>query len=315
LRKAGIAFFVFALSDDSKQQQTVLCPFRRLQGAKPPAPDKHLIVQERQITMKQSKDKIVIIDFGMGNIRSVQKACAFLGCEGELIQEPEKLMTAAKAILPGVGAFGDAAAVLAERGFTEAIKEYAAQGRPLLGICLGMQLMFTGSTEGLETDGPAAPFKTAAPTPASLAPAAAPLAPASVSLAPAPTSLAPAPASLAPAAIPAMHKGLGFFPDIIRRFPADLAVKIPHIGWNMVECRPGSALFAGLPARFSAYFVHSYIAGDVQALYAAGLCHHGREFVAAVERDNLWATQFHPEKSGDLGLRILANFLKGGSPC
>jgi glutamine amidotransferase len=250
--------------------------------------------------MKQSQKKIVIIDYGMGNISSVQKACAFLGYAGELVQEPEKLMTASKAILPGVGAFGDAAAVLAERGFTAAIKEYAAQGRPLLGICLGMQLMFAGSTEGLDAEEPAAPktLATAATTPVS-----------------ATATPRPATGPPPPATAPPVHQGLGFFPDIIRRFPAHLAVKIPHIGWNTVECKPGSALFAGLPAKLSAYFVHSYFAGDTQAPYAAGLCHHGQAFVAAMERDNLWGTQFHPEKSGDLGLRILDNFLKGGPSC
>lgn len=224
--------------------------------------------------MHLNREKIAIIDYGMGNICSVQKACAFLGYEGELIDKPEKLMTASKAILPGVGAFGDAMAMLEQRGFTAAIKDYAAQGRPLLGICLGMQLMFAGSTEGLEAEVPAA-----------------------------------APASMAVES-PPLHKGLGFFSGIIRRFPANLAVKVPHIGWNLVECQPGSALFAGLPPKFSAYFVHSYFAGDTQAPYAAGLCRHGLDFVAAVEKDNLWAAQFHPEKSGDLGIRLLSNFLR-----
>lgn len=228
----------------------------------------------REINMHLNREKIAIIDYGMGNICSVQKACAFLGYEGELIDKPEKLMTASKAILPGVGAFGDAMAMLEERGFTAAIKEYAAQGRPLFGICLGMQLMFAGSTEGLEAEVPAA-----------------------------------APASMAVQS-PPLHKGLGFFPGIIRRFPANLAVKVPHIGWNLIECQPGSALFAGLPPKFSAYFVHSYFAEDTQAPYATGLCRHGLDFVAAVEKDNLWAAQFHPEKSGDLGIRLLSNFLR-----
>ncbi len=239
--------------------------------------------------MHQGKEKIAIIDYGMGNICSVQKACAFLGYEGVLVEEPEKLMTATKAILPGVGAFGDAMAVLDEKGFTGAIKEYVAQGRPFFGICLGMQLMFAGSTEGL-TEVSSTPATSAASTPAASA------------------LSAPASASLTIEAPP--HKGLGFFPGIIRRFPTDAGVKIPHIGWNLVEHKPDSALFAGLPSQFNAYFVHSYFAGDTQAHYAAGLCSHGLEFLAAVEEGNLWAAQFHPEKSGDLGIRLLYNFLR-----
>ncbi len=234
--------------------------------------------------MHKGKEQIAIIDYGMGNICSVQKACAFLGYEGVLAEDPEKLMTATKAILPGVGAFGDAMAVLEEKGFTSAIKEYVAQGHPLFGICLGMQLMFAGSTEGLAETAPAE-ATVAGEGPAEVVAA-----------------------SLTIEAPP--HKGLGFFPGIIRRFPTDAGVKIPHIGWNLVEHKPDSTLFAGLPSQFNAYFVHSYFAGDTQAHYAAGLCRHGLEFLAAVEEGNLWASQFHPEKSGDLGIRLLYNFLR-----
>jgi glutamine amidotransferase len=241
-------------------------------------------------------EQIAIIDYGMGNIRSVQKACAFLGYSTLLTEDSARLLEAPKAILPGVGAFSDAMAVLRQRGFDQALAEFAAAGRPLLGICLGMQLMFAGSTEGLTTKEGAAAFAPPGAESASLA-----------GDKPDPPPGAES-ASLAGGAA-GLHRGLGFFPGIIRRFPAGLPVKVPHIGWNQVARQRDSLLFAGLPGQFSAYFVHSYLADDVAASYAAGITCHGVAFVSAVERGMLMATQFHPEKSGAAGLAVLRNFL------
>ncbi|MDR1194499.1 MAG: imidazole glycerol phosphate synthase subunit HisH [Peptococcaceae bacterium] len=268
---------------------------------------------------------VAIIDFGMGNIRSVQKACEFLGYAAVLTADPACLGQADKAILPGVGAFGDAMAALRQLDFVEAIRAYAAAGKPLLGICLGMQLMFANSTEGLDDgQGPAATEAPAEPVAATggdePAIAAGGLAASGGGLTAAtdePATAAAAGGLAAASAQPATpaggsaHSGLGLLPGVIRRFPADLGVKVPHIGWNQVACRPGSRLFAGLPANFYAYFVHSYLADDLSAPYSAGFCRHGADFVAAIEQGQLFATQFHPEKSGALGLAVLRNFLAG----
>lgn len=201
---------------------------------------------------------IAIIDYDMGNIRSVQKACEYLGYTTKLVHEPAELAIADQAILPGVGAFSDAMLELKRKGFDQAIQAYAASGKPLLGICLGMQLFFESSTEGTE-----------------------------------------------------QCVGLGLLPGSIKRFPENLPVKIPHIGWNeVVISQKNSRLFSQLPARFSAYFVHSYRFDLTKAPFAIGLTQHGEDFVSAIEKGNVMATQFHPEKSGTVGLKILENFLQ-----
>lgn len=202
--------------------------------------------------------RIAIIDYGMGNIRSVQKACEFLGHTASLVHEPSALAEADHVILPGVGAFADAIAQLRKSGFDKALRQYVCTGKPLLGICLGMQLFFESCTEGSQLHG--------------------------------------------------IQTGLGFFPGLVTRFPSSLDVKIPHIGWNEVETRP-SKLFAELPPSFYAYFVHSYQVSHTELPSAIGLTQHGHYFVSAVEQGNVLATQFHPEKSGTVGLKILENFL------
>jgi glutamine amidotransferase len=217
---------------------------------------------------------VAIIDYGMGNIRSVQKACEYLGFAARLIQKPEEMQHFGHAILPGVGAFKDAMQALEDTGFAAEIKKYVEAGSPILGICLGMQLFFESSTEG-EQEGPG-------------------------------QSLTVQQLERQP--------GLGLFPGQVTRFPTTLEVKIPHIGWNEVIARP-CRLFADLPENFSTYFVHSYQVDPYQhkllnTPFIAGISRHGQDFVAAVEKNNLMATQFHPEKSGTIGLKILQNFLQ-----
>ena len=200
---------------------------------------------------------IGIVDYGMGNLRSVQKACEFLGYETALVDKPEDLRAISHLIVPGVGAFADAMAALTKGGMDRAVIDWAASGQPLLGICLGMQLFFQGSEEG------------------------------------------------------GWHPGLGLFPGQIRRFSADIGQKVPQIGWNSVHKR-ACRLFAGLPDGFHVYFVHSFRADASDADFVAGATCYGETFTCAVERGNVMATQFHPEKSGTVGLRILRNFLSLG---
>ena len=202
---------------------------------------------------------IAIVDYGMGNLRSVQKAFAFLGHEAQIVDEPARLDEADRIILPGVGAFGDAMAQLRRRGMDAAVTDAARAGKPLLGICLGMQLLFARSEEGGD------------------------------------------------------FEGLGLIPSAITRFP-ERGLKVPHMGWNNLRLRP-CPLFDGLQGEPYVYFVHSYHAAEVNDAWTAATCDYGAPFTAAVWRGNVLGTQFHPEKSGAAGLRMLQNFaaLKGGA--
>lgn len=204
---------------------------------------------------------IGIVDYGMGNLRSVAKAFECLGLEVSILEDPQALGQADHLILPGVGAFRDAMARLREKRLDEAVKAYAASGRPLLGICLGMQLMFKKSRE----DG--------------------------------------------------IYTGLGLFPGEITRLPGGPGLKIPHMGWNSLETRPCPLFEAG--ERPYVYFVHSYHAAEISAEWTAAICDYGAPFTAAVCRGNVMATQFHPEKSGEAGLRMLRRFAlyKGEAIC
>lgn len=197
---------------------------------------------------------IAIIDYGMGNLRSVQKALESLSHEAIITDEPAQLFSATHVILPGVGAFGDAMARLEKTGLDKAVKEIAASGKPLLGICLGMQLLFRSSSEGGE------------------------------------------------------HPGLGLIDSDIVRFPADMGLKVPHMGWNCLKPRPGCPLFEGVGEAPYVYFVHSYYAAQVDARWTAATCEYGAEFTAAVQCGNVFGTQYHPEKSGAAGLAMLKNF-------
>ena len=194
---------------------------------------------------------IAIIDYGMGNLRSVQKAFEYLGFEAVITDDAEMVKAADRVVLPGVGAFEDAMARLRETGLDRAFMEAAQSGKPVLGICLGMQMMFERSEEN------------------------------------------------------GVHAGLGLFPGAVTRFE-ERGLKIPHMGWNTLATRDCPLFDAGDDP--CVYFVHSYCVAEVSDDFTAATCDYGQTFTAAVCRGNIMATQFHPEKSGDAGLRMLRRF-------
>lgn len=198
---------------------------------------------------------IAIVDYGVGNLFSLKSSFAAIGAEVTVTADPEVLRAADKIILPGVGAFEDAAKKLRKSGLDLVLKEQAAAGKPLMGICLGMQLLFDKSYEYGE------------------------------------------------------HEGLGLIPGVVRPIaevaPADY--KIPHIGWNALHFRKQSPLFANIREGDCVYFVHSYYAADCDPDVIA-TAKYGPELTAAVARDNVYGCQFHPEKSGNVGLAILKAF-------
>lgn len=207
---------------------------------------------------------IAIVNYGMGNLRSVQKALERVGAQAELIDRPEQIADAQRLILPGVGAFGDGMAHLRERAMVQPLRDYAESGRPMMGICLGMQLLFDSSTED-----------------------------------------APSPDEPVP--------GLGILPGRVVRFNEDQGegrprLKVPHMGWNQIDFTPGTPLFDGLKPGDHVYFVHGYYCKPNDANDTAATTQYGNAFCSAVHRANVWATQFHPEKSQQVGLRILENF-------
>jgi len=195
---------------------------------------------------------VAVLDYGVGNLHSAAKALDRAGAEVRVVPTVEAAAGAAGLVVPGVGAYGACLSGLASAGGAEAVAGWLATGRPLLGICVGMQLLFEASEEGPVSD------------------------------------------------------GVGVVPGKIRRLTGD--VKIPHIGWDEVTVRPGSRLFAGLGDGTRFYFVHSY-APEPDGDAVAAVCDYGGRFGAAVEQGNLFGTQFHPEKSGEAGLALLANFV------
>ncbi|HEX4073720.1 MAG TPA: imidazole glycerol phosphate synthase subunit HisH [Planctomycetaceae bacterium] len=197
---------------------------------------------------------IKIVDYGMGNLRSVQKAFEKLGSEAVICARPTELAGAEKLILPGVGAFRDAIHELRRTGLDTPVREHIASGRPFLGICLGLQLLFDVSYE----DG--------------------------------------------------QWEGLGVLPGKIVRFQDQPDLKIPHMGWNTLDIVRPHRLFEGIANGSSVYFVHSYYVVPNDDSVVAARSEHGGPFAAAVARENLFATQFHPEKSQTVGLRLLKNF-------
>ena len=237
---------------------------------------------------------IVIVDYGMGNLRSVQKALERIGQVAVVSDKPESVAAADRLVVPGVGAFGDAMAALKARGLVEPIRDFCQRGRALLGICLGLQILFDESEE------------TAAGAEA-------------------------CPGSAAEGSRP-LEKGLGLLRGRVVRFDPAVAkrgLKVPHMGWNVVEPVGGSPLFegiAGLPdvalAKSGAagggaagregayfYFAHSYYAAPVQEQVVAGRTDYGGWFASAISAGNIHATQFHPEKSQAVGLALLENFV------
>jgi len=196
---------------------------------------------------------IAIIDYGMGNLFSVEKAFVKLGAQVVVTSSPEVILSADKVVLPGVGAFGDCMSNLVEYGLVDVIHEVIGRGTPFLGICLGLQMLFDGSEE----------------TPG--------------------------------------IKGLGIFPGMVRKIVAP-DFKIPHMGWNSLKFASDSQLFAPMSAETYVYFVHSYHAvPDDEGLITA-VVDYGGPVTAAIGRGNVQAVQFHPEKSGTVGLAMLSNF-------
>ena len=198
---------------------------------------------------------IAIVDYDAGNVKSVEKAIEKIGAEHILTSDPEQIKNADTVILPGVGNFGDCMDKLISRGLDKAIKDFAASGRPFLGICVGLQLLFDESEES-----PGVP-------------------------------------------------GLGILKGKIKRFPGGDDLKVPQIGWNDIfSCR--GKLFEGIEDNTFFYFVHSYYLEASDRSIVSSNASYGVTFDSSVESGNVFATQFHPEKSSDAGLKVLTNFLK-----
>ena len=202
---------------------------------------------------------VAIIDYGMGNLRSVQKGFEKVGTEAVVTADPRVVLEADKIVLPGVGAFRDCMRNLEAAGFVEPILAVIGQGRPFLGICVGMQLLFTDSTEF------------------------------------------------------GLYNGLGVIPGHVLRFPEGMQeggeeLKVPHMGWNQLSFKRRPHTFEGIVDNADVYFVHSYYAKPDDTGVIATATDYGIEFCSAVWKDNIVATQFHPEKSQDVGLTILRNF-------
>lgn len=199
---------------------------------------------------------IAIIDYGMGNLRSAQKGFEAVGHDAILTDDPKILEDADGVVLPGVGAFRDCFEGLADRGLVEPVRTAAASGKPFLGICVGLQLLFEGSEEGDASE------------------------------------------------------GLGIFPGTIVRFPAaeSTGLKVPHMGWNQLEPQQETPLLAGCSTAPYVYFVHSYYAQPSDPGLVLASCTYGVSFPAMLGRGNVFAVQFHPEKSQREGLAILKAF-------
>ncbi len=196
---------------------------------------------------------LTILDYGMGNLRSVEKALDHVGANAQITSDHDRARAADGVILPGVGAFPEAMAAVREGGLDGLVRERAAAGVPVLGICLGMQLLFEWSAEHGGAD------------------------------------------------------GIGLLEGRVRAMPAD-GLKLPQIGWNTVTWKRGSPLLDGLPERCAFYHVHTFAPAPARTDDVLGTADYGSEFVSAVERGHVFGVQFHPEKSGRHGLRLLAGF-------
>jgi len=195
---------------------------------------------------------IAILDYGAGNLRSVQNTLEEIGCEYSLVRDSAGLRNASKILLPGVGHFGQMMRALDRLEVRDTLKERLAAGVPFLGICLGLQALFESSEEAPE------------------------------------------------------ERGLGIFEGIVRRFPAH--ARVPHMGWDDLDLRGQSKLLRGLKPQPFVYFAHSYYAPEGD--YASAICTYEEPYAAALEVGNVYGVQFHPEKSGAVGLAIVRNFVE-----
>ena len=199
---------------------------------------------------------IAVIDYDAGNLRSVQKALAFLGEESEITRDYKEILAADKVILPGVGAFGESMEHLKKYGLDPVIREVVAKGTPFLGICLGLQLLFEGSEESSGVE------------------------------------------------------GLHILEGKIQRIPDQEGLKIPHIGWNSLKLHREGRLFEGVSEGAFVYFVHSYYLKAADEGIVRASTEYGTKIHASVEQGNVFACQFHPEKSSGGGLMMLSNFAR-----
>lgn len=198
---------------------------------------------------------VAIIDYGAGNLMSVKKALDYIGAESEITMDKDKILSASHIILPGVGSFGDAMQSMENRGMVETVKTAAHSGKPFLGICLGLQLLFGKSDESRGVS------------------------------------------------------GLSLLSGEIVSIPKNMGLKVPHIGWNSVSIKQKCGIFKDIPDESYFYFVHSYYLKNAEEKDVAATAQYGVEIQCAIQQGNLCATQFHPEKSGKAGLKLLENFL------
>ena len=198
---------------------------------------------------------VAIIDYGAGNLMSVKKALDFIGADSEITMDKEKIEAASHIVLPGVGSFGDAMESMKNRGLVDTVKSAALSGKPFLGICLGLQLLFSASDESEGAE------------------------------------------------------GLSLLNGKISSIPKDMGLKVPHMGWNSVSIKQNTGIFKDIPDDSYFYFVHSYYLNGADEADIAATAQYGVEIQCAVQRENLCAVQFHPEKSGAVGLKLLENFL------
>lgn len=197
---------------------------------------------------------ITIVDFGSGNLRSVINAVNELGYQPQVTSDPNDVLNAQAVILPGVGAAGDVMASLRSLKLVSPIRRYIADNKPFLGICIGMQVLLTGTEEG------------------------------------------------------GWHKCLNIIPGSVHKLPPTF--KIPHMGWNQVKQKTSNSIFNGIPDNANFYFVHSYYVEPDDRSLVAGETEYGISICSVIIKGNLVATQFHPEKSGDFGLKFYENFIK-----
>lgn len=201
---------------------------------------------------------LAIIDYGAGNLRSVQKACELMGADAQITSDTDKILSADHVILPGVGAFGDCMSNIKSARLDKCIHKVIENNTPFLGICLGMQLLFEKSEESPNVE------------------------------------------------------GLGIFKGEIVRIPDTDNLKIPHMGWNSISFPKPSPLFDGIDENSFVYFVHSYYMNPSDKDIISATCQYSAELPVALSVGNVHATQFHPEKSGAVGLKMLKNFIEAG---